>query len=126
MFHDLKVPDELQGALLKPYLHDKSMDTDQSNDYQPIKSLILKEFQLSPATYRETFNSLSKLESETFSMFATRLKVVLSYYCDSRKIETVDDLTELIICDHIKATLSDSCLRHVLSLESSRSCYQAP
>jgi len=82
------VPEDLRGTLLRPYLNERSkllvarMEAKDAADYATVKALLLKEYKMSPAMYRETFNTLSKLENETFSMFASRLKAVLSYYLD--------------------------------------------
>ena len=60
--------------------------------YENIKAVILKEYKLSPASYRERFNTLRKDNNETYVMFLywTRisnrevsipLKNCVSYYC---------------------------------------------
>ena len=43
---------------------------------------------------------------------------LLNYYLDSRYITDFAKLCELLVCDRIKSTLSDSCLQYVLSIES--------
>jgi len=58
VFDALGVPNELRGTLLKPYLNEKSkklvarLEANVSTDYDKIKEYLLKELQLSPATYR--------------------------------------------------------------------------
>jgi len=128
IFDVLHVPSDLRGTLLRPYLNEKSkslvgrMDATDAADYEKVKSLLLKEYKMSPAMYKETFNTLSKTESETYTLYASRLKAVLSYYVDSRHVKTLDEFQDLMVCDRIKTTLSDNCLRHVLSVESSAAC----
>jgi len=39
---------------------------------------------------------------------------------DSRKVGSCDDLIDLLVADKIKQTLSDACLRHVLSAEGDK------
>ena len=43
---------------------------------------------------------------------------MLDYYLKSRKVTTFDVMCELLVCDRIKSTLSDDCLKYVLSVES--------
>lgn len=124
LFDSLMVPDNLRGTLIRPYLNNRSkevvgrMDPIKSTDYDEIKGLILKEYKLSPAMYRESFNKLCKQEGETFTMFISRLKAVLSYYVESRCVQTLNQMFELLVSDRVKTCLSESCLRHVLSVES--------
>jgi len=39
---------------------------------------------------------------------------------ESRKITALDELKNLLVCDKIKSTLSEACLRHVISVESAQ------
>jgi hypothetical protein len=79
LFDALKVPDDLRGILLRPHLNAKSatlvsrMEADDAASYTKVKDLLLKEYKMSPATYRDSFNTLTKHEGETFAMFASRL-----------------------------------------------------
>ena len=50
--------------------------------------------------------------------FASRLKPLLNYYLESRHVDDFDGLFELLICDRIKRSLLEACLRHVLSVEN--------
>ena len=47
--------------------------------------------------------------------YLTRL---LQYYLKSRKVEDIDGLTDLLSVDRIKTSLSESALKHVLTIES--------
>ena len=124
LFDSLKVPNELRGTLIRPYLNSRSkelvgrMDPVKSTKYDEIKGLILKEYKMSPAMYRDSFNNLTKREGETFAMFISRLKAVLTYYIESRGVTTLIQLIDLLVSDRVKSCLSESCLRHVLSVES--------
>ena len=51
-------------------------------------------------------------------LVASKLKGLLNYYLDSRYVTDFAKLCELLVCDCIKSTLSDSCLQYVLSIES--------
>ena len=50
--------------------------------------------------------------------FASRLKGLLNYYLESQHVDDFDGLFELLICDRIESSLSEACLRHVLSVEN--------
>jgi len=91
---------------------------DVTGDYSRLKHALLHEFKLSPNTYLERFNSCCKSGAETFVAFASRLKGLLDFYLDSRYVTDFAKLCELLVCDRIKSTLSDSCLQYVLSIES--------
>jgi hypothetical protein len=82
------------------------------------KILLLHEFKLSPAILLEKFNTLNRVNPETYTIYANRLKSVLSHYVEARKAAKYEVLLELLVSDRIKAKLSESALRHILSLET--------
>ena len=123
-FDVYKVSTDLNALLIRPYFNDKAksivskLTPDVAGDYSRLKDALLHEFKLSPNTYLEPFNSCRKSSAETFVAFASRLKGLLNYYLDSRYVTDFAKLCELLVCDRIKSTLSDSCLQYVLSIES--------
>lgn len=123
-FDSLKVPEELKSSLVRPFLNDKAksliaqMDPDVVKDYEKMRDALLREFQLTPNSYLQRFNTLKRAPEETAVMYASRLRSLLEYYLDSRQVKTYDKLKELLLCDRIKVTLSESCLNHVLSVEN--------
>ena len=69
--------------------------------------------------YLDKFNALVRDKDETFGQFSTRLTSLFEYYVESRKVDhSYDKLVDLMIYDKIKASLSPSLARHVLSLEA--------
>jgi len=68
--------------------------------------------------YLDRFNTYRKVDSKSYVAFASRLKGLLNYYLESRHVDDFDGLFELLICDRIKSSLSEACLRHVLSVEN--------
>ena len=125
IFDHYKVPTNLKALLLQPYLNEKSrsvvarMDPAKCNDYDAVRDVILKEHKLSPCAYLDLFNTLSQSVSETTVMYSARLKSLLKMYVESRKVTDFETLMSLIVCDRIKSTLKDGCLRYVLSVEAS-------
>ena len=79
---------------------------------------MLHEFKVNSAALLQRYQSIAKERDETFALYSTRLKTVLQYYIESRKVSDFCSLVELLVCDRIKAQLPDSLLNHVLSLES--------
>jgi transposase InsO family protein len=127
LFTNFEVPEDLRAQLLRPHLNEKAktlvarMDPAQSTDYKAVKEMLLREFKLSPAVYLEKFNSEPRKPDETFVLYSARLKSLLEYYCESRKVEeSYCKLVELLVCDRVKAGLPDGCLRHILAVESNQ------
>jgi len=68
----------------------------------------------------ERFNTCRNDTDETYAAFASRLKGLLDYYLESRRVNNFEMLCELLICDRVKSVLPEGCLRYVLSIESSK------
>ena len=73
---------------------------------------------MSANVYLERFNSICKEGPETYVAFASKLKGLLKYYLESRQVDDFDKLSEILLCDQIISTLTESCLRYVLFIES--------
>ena len=125
LFNVYDVPAELRPVLVRPFLNHKAkavvgkLGPEILGDYERLKAAVLKEFKLSPNVYLDRFNTYRKVDSESYVAFASRLKGLLNYFClESRHVDDFDGLFELFICDRIKSSLSEACLRHVLSVEN--------
>jgi hypothetical protein len=112
-FTKFEVPKDLRAQLLRPHLNEKAktlvarMDPAQSTDYRAVKEMLLREFKLSPAVYLEKFNNESRKPDETFVLYSARLKSLLEYYCESRKVEeSYYKLVELLVCDRVKSWIA--------------------
>jgi len=62
------------------------------------------EFKLSANTYLERFNTCKKRPDQTYVAFASRLKGLLTYYTESRKVTTFDKLQEFLVCDRVTSS----------------------
>lgn len=124
LFHEVKVPAELRGILIRPFLNERSktlvarLAPECAARYDEIKALILKEYKMSPATYKEKFNTLVKDDNETYGMYGSRLQALIDGYLESRHVTRFDDLRNLLLCDRVKAVLSEATLKYILSVES--------
>lgn len=125
LFAVYSVPKSLQAMLIRPFLNDRAktyltkLDTTVSGDYERLKDAMLREFKLSPNVYLERFNTCTKTSDDTYVSFSSKLTGLLEYYLASRKVTSFDKLCELLVCDRIKSVLTEGCLKHVLSIESS-------
>ena len=74
--------DNLRAKLLQAQLSEKAktlvarLSRDQSNDYDSLKDFLLNEFKLSPQQYRQRFLTANKMHDETYTLFASRLKLL--------------------------------------------------
>jgi len=126
LFVKFEVPDELKAQLLHPYLNEKAkllisrMDPTKASDYNAVREMLLREFKLSPAVYLGKFNTDVRKQEETCLMYSARLVAILDAYLKSRRVDRdYDSLTQLLVCDRIKSTLPEGCLKHILAIESS-------
>ena len=78
----------------------------------------MKQFRLCPQYFIENFNRLQRPASESFKSFSARLTRLLQYYIKSRKVEDLEGLSDLLIADRIKISLTESTLKHVLTIDS--------
>ena len=125
IFDQLKVPDELQSVLIRPYFSERARnlmskcDPTQSASYQTIKKFLLQEFHLTSSVYLDKFSTLVYDPNETYNQFSTRLKSLFEYYVESRHIShNYDKLVDLIVYDRMKSALPPYLARHVLALEA--------
>ena len=126
LFSSFSVPIELQSKLLLPYLNDKArslllrLDKSKQDDYVEVKKFLLRELKLTPIQFKNRFDQATRNSDETYVMFCTRLKNLLTYYCQSRSIDnSFENFFSLCVADKIKSTLSEACLDHVLTAEGS-------
>ena len=66
---------------------------------------------------RDRFWAATKRSEETYTLFGSRVKNLFLYYMDSQRVKSQEELVDLIVSDRIKQTLTDDCLKHVLSAE---------
>lgn len=110
--------ENLHVPILNQLLNDKArqltgrLDINEISDYKTLKASILREFQLTPAKYRDNFMSIRKRPDESYIQFTTRLEVALQYYLTSRTIvhdtksESYHNLFQLLVSDRLKENVS--------------------
>jgi len=124
LFRDLEVPSNLRVQIIRPYFNEKAkalitrLSTESVSDYEFVKRYLLDQFELSPRVYLEHFNTMTCQPGETATLFTNRLLSCLQRYTVSRQVKDFDSLISLLIADRVKSSLSEPCLRYILSIEA--------
>ena len=69
------------------------------------KDAILRTYELVPEAYRQRFRSLSKLDEQTYVDFAKEKETSFNSWCKLQKVETKDDLKQLVLLEEFKNCL---------------------
>lgn len=123
VFGTLCIPEEFRGALILPFLNEKmrafsaSQCTTTIISYRELKESILKELKMTSNEYKRLFYTARKNENESWNQFATKLETLYTYYVNSRKVESLDDLKQLTISDRLKQVMPDDVRGYVIQNE---------
>jgi len=123
LFHIYGVRDDIQAKLLMPLLSSQAkaiigrMTSTDLESYAMVKQFLLTEFRLTPREYKLRFDTATKSPNETYVLFSSRLRNLLSYILRSREVEDFNTLCELLVSDKLKSCLTAGTLNYVLSLE---------
>ncbi|GFU98704.1 integrase catalytic domain-containing protein [Trichonephila clavipes] len=86
---------------------------EELNDYEKLKSIVLREFQLTPRECLNSFKNAVKSSGETYIQFAARLTANFQYYCSLRKVNSFESLCDLLISDKLFETLNKETATHI-------------
>ncbi|GFV77257.1 transposon Tf2-8 polyprotein [Trichonephila clavipes] len=86
---------------------------EELNDYEKLKSIVLREFQLTPRECLNSFKNAVKSSGETCIQFAARLTANFQYYCSLRKVNSFESLCDLLISDKLFETLNKETATHI-------------
>ena len=117
------VPEVVQAKLLIPLLTAQAkslvnqMSVDDMSEYSELKQFLLTEYKLTPREYKIRFETAVKNAGETYTLFAARLRNLLSYYLESRQVEDYDTLIELLVSDRLKGSLPQGLLNYISTQE---------
>ena len=81
------------------------MTIDDMSKYDELKTYLLTEYKLTSREYKIRFETAVKSTGETYTLFAARLRNLLSYYLKSRLVDYYETLIELLISDRLKGSL---------------------
>ncbi|GFW27809.1 transposon Tf2-6 polyprotein [Trichonephila clavipes] len=86
---------------------------EELNDYEKLKSIVLREFQVTPRECLNSFKNAVKSSGETYIQFAARLTANFQYYCSLRKVNSFKSLCDLLISDKLFETLNKETATHI-------------
>ncbi|GFV31675.1 DUF1758 domain-containing protein [Trichonephila clavipes] len=114
-----KINDEYKSEILINLLGERAHNVllyikeEELNDYEKLKSIVLREFQLTPRECLNSFKNAIKSSGETYIQFAARLTANFQYYCSLRKVNSFESLCDLIISDKLFETLNKETATHI-------------
>ncbi|GFW66860.1 integrase catalytic domain-containing protein [Trichonephila clavipes] len=114
-----KINDEYKSEILINLLGQRAhsvllyIKEEELNDYEKLKSIVLREFQLTPRECLNSFKNAVKSSGETYIQFAARLTANFQYYCSLRKVNSFESLCDLIISDKLFETLNKETATHI-------------
>ncbi|GFT94408.1 transposon Tf2-6 polyprotein, partial [Trichonephila clavipes] len=114
-----KINDEYKSEILINLLGERAHNVllyikeEELNDYEKLKSIVLREFQLTPRECLNSFKNAVKSSGETYIQFAARLTANFQYYCSLRKVNSFESLCDLIISDKLFETLNKEDATHI-------------
>ncbi|GFV10226.1 transposon Tf2-6 polyprotein [Trichonephila clavipes] len=114
-----KINDEYKSEILINLLGERAHNVllyikeEELNDYEKLKSIVLREFQLTPRECLNSFKNAVKLSGETYIQFAARLTANFQYYCSLRKVNSFESLCDLIISHKLFETLNKETATHI-------------
>jgi len=96
---------KVQAKILIPFLTAQvkslvnQMSIDDMSKYDELKKFLLTEYKLTSRKYKIRFETTVKSVGKTYTLFAARLRNLLSYYFKSRMVVDYETLIELLISD---------------------------
>ncbi|GFU04285.1 DUF1758 domain-containing protein [Trichonephila clavipes] len=114
-----KINDEYKSEILINLLGERAHNVllyikeEELNDYEKLKSIVLRQFQLIPRECLNSFKNAVKSSGETYIQFAARLTANFQYYCSLRKVNSFESLCDLIISDKLFETLNKKTATHI-------------
>ncbi|GFS60829.1 retrovirus-related Pol polyprotein from transposon 412 [Trichonephila clavipes] len=114
-----KINDEYKSEILINLLGERAHNVllyikkEELNDYEKLKSIVLREFQLTPRECLNSFKNAVKSSGETYIQFAARVTANFQYYCSLRKVNSFESLCDLIISDKLFETLNKETATHI-------------
>ncbi|GFU77065.1 DUF1758 domain-containing protein [Trichonephila clavipes] len=121
-----KINDEYKSEILINLLGERAHNVllyikkEELNDYEKLKSIVLREFQLTPRECLNSFKNAVKSSGETYIQFAARLTANFQYYCSLRNVNSFESLCDLIISDKLFETLNKETATHIGIREAER------
>ena len=110
---NLKWPKEHRTLLLQSAVIGKApeiytqLSLEQSSDYDKVKELILKAYELVPEAYRQKFRNCRKVNDQTHVEFARTKEQLFNRWCSSKKIGSdYPKLRQLMLVEEFKRCIN--------------------
>ncbi|GFV85178.1 integrase catalytic domain-containing protein [Trichonephila clavipes] len=119
-----KINEEYKSEILINLLGERAHNVllyikkEELNDYEKLKSIVLREFQVTPRECLNLFKNAVKSSGETYIQFAARSTANFQYYCSLRKVNSFESLCDLLISDKLFETLNKETSTHIGILEA--------
>lgn len=81
---------------------------EEIQDYDKVKSAVLKSYELVPEAYRQRFRELRKLDQQTYVEFSKEKETLFDRWCTSQSVETQEDLRQLVLLEEFKHCLPNA------------------
>ncbi|XP_070552082.1 uncharacterized protein [Ptychodera flava] len=105
----LNWPKESWSMLLQSALVGKAreiyiqLSVEQASNYDSVKELILKGYELVPEAYRQKFRDCEKVKDQTYVEFARTKEQLFDRWCSSEKVsQNYDKLRQLVLIEEFK------------------------
>ncbi|GFU02055.1 integrase catalytic domain-containing protein [Trichonephila clavipes] len=118
-FASKNVPEKFKSEILLNFLGEKASNVltyvkdDKLNNYEQLKSIILREYEPSANQFLEQFKKATRHPNETFIQYTSRLITNWQYYLNLRKVSDFDNLNDLIVSDKIFSSLEKEVASHI-------------
>lgn len=118
-FRENNVPDEFHVRLLRQHLPQSarrilsSLPDEAVQSYADLKKRLCEHYALTSAKYKELYYTATMRSDENFVQYQARLARLLEYYVNSRNVNSLPLLKELIIADKIKNSMSKNIIEKV-------------
>ena len=119
----LKWPKEQWAIMLQVVLTGKAqvaysaLSADDSSDYEKVKKAVLRSYELVPEAYRQKFRNLRKDDGQTYMEFARQKERLFDDWCQSRNVEDLDALKELILLEEFKNCINKEIKTHLEEMQ---------
>ncbi|XP_068213448.1 uncharacterized protein [Palaemon carinicauda] len=105
---------KLKGKAQRVY---NTLSDEFSSDYDIVKSIIMKAYDLVPEAYRQKFRDLRKDLDTTFIEFARKKGQFFEDWLRSKEVDNFDKLKELILIEEFKRMVSKNLKIHLEELK---------
>ncbi|GFX56544.1 integrase catalytic domain-containing protein [Trichonephila clavipes] len=118
-FVSKNVPEKFKSEILLNLLGEKASNVltyvtdDELNNYEQLKSIILREYEPSANQFLEQFKKATCHPNETFIQYTSCLTTNWQYYLKLRKVSDFDNLNDLIVSDKIFSSLEKEVAPHI-------------